>query len=66
MTPDFLVDCKVVMGALGITTEVEFRKMLKEGLIPPAVGQLEDSSLVQFDCADFSEVCTRTRGEGIS
>ena len=41
MTPDFLVDRKVVMGALGIKTEVEFRKMLKEGLIPPAVGQFK-------------------------
>ena len=45
MTPDFLVDRKVVMGALGIKTEVEFRKMLKEGLIPPAVGQFKRTHL---------------------
>ena len=45
MTPDFLVDRKVVMGALGIKTEVEFRKMLKEGLIPPAVGQFKKTHL---------------------
>ena len=45
MTPDFLVDRKVVMGALGITTEVEFRKMLKEGLVPPAVGQFKRTHL---------------------
>ena len=45
MTPDFLVDRKNVMGALGIKTEVEFRKMLKEGLIPPAVGQFKRTHL---------------------
>ena len=45
MTPDFLVDRKVVMGALGIKTEVEFHKMLKEGLIPPAVGQFKSTHL---------------------
>ena len=33
------------MGALGIKTEVEFRKMLKEGLIPPAVGQFKRTHL---------------------
>ena len=45
MTPDFLVDRKNVMGALGVKTEVEFRKMLKEGLIPPAVGQFKRTHL---------------------
>ena len=45
MTPDFLIERKVVMGALGIKTEVEFRKMLKEGLIPPAVGQFKRTHL---------------------
>ena len=45
MTPDFLVDRKNVMGALGIKTEVEFRKMLKEGLIPPAVGPFKRNHL---------------------
>ena len=45
MTPDFLVDRKNVMGALGIKTEVEFRKMLKEGLIPPVVGQFKRTHL---------------------
>ena len=45
MTPDFLVERKVVMGALGIKTEVEFRKMLNEGLIPPAVGKFKRTHL---------------------
>ena len=33
------------MGALGIKTEGEFRKMLNDGLIPPAVGQFKRTHL---------------------
>ena len=39
MTPDFLIERKSVMGALNIKSDTEFRKMLDDGLIPPAVGR---------------------------
>ena len=62
MTPDFLVDSKNVMGALGIKTEVEFRKMLKEGLIPPAVGQFKRTHLWSNSIVQTFQKCAQELG----
>ena len=62
MTPDFLVDRKNVMGALGIKTEVEFRKMLKEGLIPPAVGQFKRKHLWSNSIVQTFRKCAQELG----
>ena len=62
MTPDFLVDRKNVMGALGIKTEVEFRKMLKEGLIPPAVGQFKRTHLWSKSIVQTFRKCAQELG----
>ena len=62
MTPDFLVDRKNVMGALGIKTEVEFRKMLKEGLIPPAVGQFKRTHLWSNSIVQTFRKCAQGLG----
>ncbi|MFZ9753844.1 MAG: hypothetical protein ACO3B3_09870 [Cyanobium sp.] len=45
MTPDRMIDRQTVMGALDIKSYSEFRKMLNDGLIPPAVGQHKKTHL---------------------
>ena len=62
MTPDFLVDRKNVMGALGIKTEVEFRKMLKGGLIPHAVGQFKRTHLWSNSIVQTFRKCAQELG----
>ena len=62
MSPDFLVERKVVMGALGIKTEVEFRKMLNEGLIPPAVGKFKRTHLWSNSIVQTFRKCAQELG----
>ena len=62
MTPDFLVERKVVMDALGIKTEVEFRKMLNEGLIPPAVGKFKRTHLWSNSIVQTFRKCAQELG----
>ena len=62
MTPDFLVERKIVMGSLGIKTEVEFRKMLNEGLIPPAVGKFKRTHLWSNSIVQTFSKCAQELG----
>ena len=62
MTPDFLVERKVVMGALGIKTEGEFRKMLNDGLIPPAVGKFKRTHLGSNSIVQTFRKCAQELG----
>ena len=62
MTPDFLIERKVVMGALGIKTEVEFCKMLNEGLIPPAVGKFKRTHLWSNSIVEAFRKCAQELG----
>jgi len=50
------------MGALGIKTEVEFRKMLKEGLIPPAVGKFKRTHLWSSSIVRTFRKCAQELG----
>ena len=66
MKPDQLIDREVVKGILNVTSESQFREMISNGLIPPAIGRRKREHLWSIGLIHDYKKLVDLKGSGFS